>query len=141
MYRIKPVIFTLGYKNWWGEYMKLYWVTTEDHDEDWFIVAPSPTAASQYFENFEGYDPGDAEAEEILDIPESVSAETGWPSEELLLELGAKFLLNDQTRVVEIAGRKFCEGMLEATINEINDDLFEEFGDERLNKTKKTTLH
>ena len=124
-----------------GRLMKLYWVTTEDHDEDWFIVAPSPTEASQYFENFEGYNPGDAEAEEILDIPENVSAETGWPSKEILLEVGAKFLLNDQTRVVEIAGRKFCEGMLEATINEINDDLFEELGDERLNKTKKPPLH
>jgi hypothetical protein len=124
-----------------GKLLKLYWVTTEDHDEDWFIVAPSPTEASQFHENMEGYNPGDAAAEEILDIPENVSAETGWPSEELLLELGAKFLLNDQTRVVEIAGRKFCEGMLEATINEINDDLFEEFGYERLNKTKKPPLH
>jgi hypothetical protein len=97
--------------------------------------------ASEYFENFEGYNQGDAEAEEILDIPENVTAETGWPSEELLLKVGAKFLLNDQTRVVEIAGRKFCEGMLAATINEINDDLFEEFGEERLNKTKKPPLH
>ena len=121
--------------------MKLFWVTTEDHDEDWFIVAPSSTEASQYFENFEGYNPGDAEAEEILDIPENVSVETGWPSEELLIKVGAKFLLNDQTRVVEIAGKKFCEGMLGATINEINDDLFEELGEERLNKTKKPPLH
>ena len=120
--------------------MKLYWVTTWDHDEDWFIVAPSPTEASQYFENFEGYNPGDAEAEEILDIPENAPAETGWPSEELLLEVGAKFLLNDQTRVVEIAGRKFCEGMLEVTLNEINDDIFEEIGQTRLNKTKKASL-
>ena len=121
--------------------MKLFWVTTEDHDEDWFIVAPSPTEASKYFENFEGYNPGDAEAEEILDVPENVTAETGWPSEELLLKVGANFLLKDQTRVVEIAGRKFCEGMLEATINEINDDLFEAFGEERLNKTKKSPFH
>ena len=120
--------------------MKLYWVTTEDHDEDWFIVAPSPTEASQYHENMEGYNPGDAKAEEILEFPENVSAEAGWPSDELLLEVGAKFLLNDQ-RVVEISGRKFCEGMLAATINEINDDLFEEFGEERLNKTKKPPLH
>ena len=36
--------------------------------------------------------------------------------------------------------RKFCEGMLEATLNEINDDAFEERGDERLNKTKKSPL-
>jgi hypothetical protein len=121
--------------------MKLYWVSTEDHDEDWFIIAPSPKEASQYFENFEGYNPGDADAEEILDIPENVTADTGWPSEELLIKVGVKFLLNDQTRVVEISGRKFCEGMLAATINEINDDLFEEFDEERLNKTKKTAPH
>ena len=121
--------------------MKLYWVTTEDHDEDWFIVASSSGEASKYHENMEGYDPGDAKAEKILDIPENVPAETGWPSDELLIEVGAKFLLSDQSRVVEIAGRKFCEGMLQATINEINDDLFEEYGDERLNKTKKSSLH
>jgi hypothetical protein len=41
----------------------------------------------------------------------------------------------------ETVKRKFCEGMSEVTINEINDDLFEEFGDERLNKTKKPQLH
>ena len=121
--------------------MKLYWVTTEDHDGDWFIVASSPEEASIYHENMEGYNPGDAEAEKILDIPEDIPAESGWPSDELLLEVGAKFLLNDQSRVVEIAGRKFCEGMLEATLNEINDDLFEEFGDERLNKSKKPSFH
>ena len=124
-----------------GKSMKLYWVTTEDHDEDWFIVASSPEEASKYHENMEGYDPGDAKAEEILDIPDNVPAKTGWPSDELLLEVDAKFLLNDQSRVVEIAGRKFCEGMLEATLNELNDDLFEESGDERLNQTKKPSLH
>ena len=121
--------------------MQLYWATTEDHDEDWFIVASSPEEASKYHENMEGYDPGDAKVEEILDIPENVPAETGWPADELLLAVGAKFLLNDQSRVVEIAGRKFCEGLLGATLNEINDDLFEENGDERLNKTQKPPLH
>ena len=120
--------------------MKLYWVTTEDHDEDWFIVAASPQEASKYHEKMEGYDPGDATAEEILDIPENISAEPGWPSDELLLSVGADFLINDQSRVVEIAGRKFCEGMLAATIDEINDDLFEAKGEERKNKTKKPSL-
>jgi hypothetical protein len=124
-----------------GKHMQLYWVTTEDHDEDWFIVASSSKEAAKFHENMEGYNPGDAKAEEILDIPENISAEIGWPSDELLIELGAKFLLNDQSRVVEIAGRKFCEGMLEATLNEINDDLFEEFGEERMNKTKKSPPH
>lgn len=121
--------------------MKLYWVTTGDHDEDWFIVASSSDEASTYHEDMEGYEPGDAKAEEILDIPKNVPAEKGWPSDELLLAVGAKFLLNDQSRVVEIAGRKFCERMLEAILNKIDDDAFEERGDERLNKTKKAPLH
>ena len=46
--------------------MILYWVTTDDHDEDWFVLAPSPEEATQYFENYEGYNPGDAEAEEKI---------------------------------------------------------------------------
>lgn len=121
--------------------MKLYWVSTDDHDEDWFVVASSSIEAATYHENMEGYDPGDAEAEELLDIPENVSAEFGWPSDELLLALGAKFLINDQSRVVEISGRIFCEGLLESTIREIDDNLFEKNGQERLNKTKKPSLH
>ncbi len=121
--------------------MKLYWVTTEDHDEDWFIVAASSKEAAKYHEKMEGYDPGDAKAEKILDIPEDLSAETGWPSEELLLAVGAKFQLIEPSRVVEIAGRKFCEGMLAATIDEITDDIFEADGNDRLNKTKKSQIH
>ena len=120
--------------------MKLYWVTTDDHDEDWFVAATSPEEASNYHETMEGYDHGDAKAEAVIDIPENINAETGWPSDELLLALGAEFLLRDPSRVVEIAGRKFCEGLLDATINEISDDLFEKNGEARLNKTKKPSL-
>jgi hypothetical protein len=123
------------------KYMKLYWVTTEDHDEDWFIIASSSEEASKFHEEMEGYEPGQARAEAILNIPENVPAEPGWPSDELLLAVGAKFISNDQPRVVEIEGRKFCEGMLQATLNEISDDAFEQRGDERPNKTKKPILH
>jgi hypothetical protein len=31
----------------------------------------------------EGYNPGDAKAEKVLDIPENIPAETGWPSDEI----------------------------------------------------------
>jgi hypothetical protein len=99
--------------------MKLYWVTTDDHDEDWFIVASSSQAACKAHEDREGYNPGDARAEAIVDIPENVPAEPGWPSEELLRSLGADILHDGQPRVVEIGGRKFCEGMLESRLNEM----------------------
>ena len=48
-----------------------------------------------------------ATAEKILSIPENIPAETGWPSDELLLAVGAKFIIENPSRVVEINGRKF----------------------------------
>lgn len=119
--------------------MKLYWVTTEDHGEDWFIVAASSEEASTFHETMEGYDYGEAKSEMVIDIPENLHAEIGWPTDELLLALGAKFSMEAPSRVVEIAGRKYCEGLLESTINEICDDLFEENGEGRLNRTKKSS--
>jgi len=32
--------------------MKLYWVTTEDHEEDWFVVAISAKEAAKFHEDF-----------------------------------------------------------------------------------------
>ena len=55
--------------------LKLYWCTTPDHDEDWFIVARSAAAASREheddegYEGYEGYEGGDAEAELACDVP------------------------------------------------------------------------
>ena len=121
--------------------MKLFWVTTEDHDEDWFVVAPNAREACTFHEDMEGYDPGNATAEEILDIPENVPAEPGWPSDELLLAVGAKFIMEDSPRVVEINGRKFIEGLLESYLNEIEDNAFEALEQERLNKTPKPSMH
>lgn len=120
--------------------MHLYWVTTEDHDEDWFIVARSYEEAQKLHEDQEGYDPGEAFAEEILAIPGNVPAEPGWPSHELLLSLDAKFLSEEPTRVVEIDGRRFCEGMLGGLIDEIADNVFERIDQGRPNKTSKSTL-
>ncbi len=117
--------------------MFLFWVTTEDHCEDWFIVAESYEEAARRHENYEGYDSGDAFAEEILGIPAVHCAEAGWPSEELLKALGANFISDGDARVVELSGRKFCEGLLEATIRTLDDDIFESLGQDRVNQTTK----
>lgn len=130
-----------GFKKMGNKEMKLYWVTTDDHDEDWFMIASSSKAAAKLHEDMEGYNHGEAAAEAILDIPEHLPAERGWPTEELLRSLGAQFLHDEQPRVVEIAGRTFCEGMLESRLNEIVDDAFEALGEGRLNKTKKPSFH
>lgn len=116
---------------------RLFWVTTGDHCEDWFVIAGNAKEAAEYFENFEGYDTGDASAEAILDIPEETPVETGWPSEDILEVLGATTVSDGFTRVIQINGRKFCEGLLEATIRMIDDDAFEASGQGRINQTKK----
>ncbi len=121
--------------------MKLYWVTTEDHSEDWFVVATCAEEAAKFHEDEEGYNPGDATADAIVEIPESVPAEIGWPPDEVLLAVGAKFLGDSQSRVVEIDGRKFCEGLMEETLRSLDDDMFEALGQGRVNKTKKTSTH
>jgi hypothetical protein len=45
---------------------KLYWVTTQDHDEDWFIFADSARSARAYHEDYEGYGKGDAHSRLIV---------------------------------------------------------------------------
>jgi hypothetical protein len=39
--------------------IKLYWVTSADHDEDWFIFAESAKEARTYHEHYEGYGKGE----------------------------------------------------------------------------------
>ena len=105
--------------------MKLFWVTTEDHGEDWFVVATNAEEASNFHEEQEGYDREDATAEIILEIPGGVAADFGWPSDEVLQSCGANLLMDGLTRVVEIGGRRFCEGLMESAIRTTVDDLAE----------------
>ena len=121
--------------------MNLYWVTTEDHGEDWFVVANSAEEASTYHEDAEGYAIGDATAEMILQIPDGIMENTGWPSDEVLQSCGAKFISEAPSRVVEIGDRKFCEGLMESTIKTLDDDRFEARGEGRPNKTPRSTEH
>ena len=118
--------------------LKLYWVQTLDHCEDWFIVARNIKEAESIHEQSEGYDRGDAFAEKVIDIPNTLSAESGWPSEALLKALGARYLDSGATRVVEIGGRTFCEGLLEENLRSLDDDRFEAQGLGRVNETKTT---
>ena len=53
--------------------MNLYWVTTDDPGEDWFILASTAKAARHFQERREEYDPGDAHAELILRAVDSRS--------------------------------------------------------------------
>ena len=121
--------------------MYLYWVTTEDHDEDWFVVANNAKEAASFHEDVEGYDIGDASAEMILEIQEGVSVDVGWPSEEILEACGAKIIQGGDTRVVEIDGRKFAEGLMESMIRTVSDDVAEALGEGRPSKTERLKEH
>lgn len=88
----------------------------------------------------EGYDLESVHVEEIMEVPENMHIKTGWPDEEELTALGAKFIRNESPRVVEITGRKFCEGMMDSEMLELYDNIFEERGQSRPNKTQKTTI-
>ena len=80
----------------------LYWCSTDDGDEDWFVVADSARTARTFHEGAEGYDPGDASAERVAALPSSLQADgkwldrgvlhatAGWPSDELLVACGAE---------------------------------------------------
>ena len=46
--------------------VKLYWVTTRDHAEDWFIFADSASSTRAYHEYYEGYGKGDAHSRLIV---------------------------------------------------------------------------
>ena len=117
--------------------MQLYWATTEDHSEDWFIVASSAKEAARLHANMEGFDTDEATAEHVIDIPLKIVTEKGWPEEGLLEALGATIIDSGCARVVEIAGRKFSEGLLESTIRSLDDDIFESLGQGRVNETVK----
>ena len=90
--------------------MNIYWCTTADNDEDWFVVAETAAEAAEFHEDAEGYDPGDAQAELVCPIPPEVSAEPGWPTNELLEQLGFEHLEEDGCRVMRYGDRVFEEG-------------------------------
>ena len=97
--------------------LKLYWCETDDHGEDWFIVARSVPSACKWHEDAEGYDRGDADAELICELPAFVQKTTkaGWPSRAVLEACGGEILKgtgqDEQPRVVRIKGRVFGAGL------------------------------
>ena len=114
----------------------LYWCTTPDGDEDWFVVASSARAARSFHERAEGYDSGDAGAERVVRLPPTLvrngawsdpesddwCTTAAWPSDALIAACGGEVvpLDSDDLRVsmgivckmVRFAGRVFQPGDL-----------------------------
>ncbi|MGQ0505280.1 MAG: hypothetical protein ACT4TC_08155 [Myxococcaceae bacterium] len=111
--------------------MKLYWVETPDHHEDWFVVARNPREARAFFENAEGYDGGGSTCRLVLEVPDHLPSRTtappatgnlehqcfvGWPTDDLIRACGGEFLPPGEPRLVRFGKELFCEGLLEHEI-------------------------
>jgi hypothetical protein len=99
----------------------LYWVTTDDHDEDWFIFARTPRIAASYHENYEGYDTGDAKADLVIARVELQRYEQGPPPCHAqiadLITLGFEVVGGDpHQRSVRFDGELYVEGHLQALL-------------------------
>jgi catechol 2,3-dioxygenase-like lactoylglutathione lyase family enzyme len=129
----------------WTAYapLKLYWCTTPDGDEDWFIVAHTLTQAALQHAHAEGYDDDDASAEFIMTLPDALQDRgddlLGWPDHDVLRTCGARFVREETPRVLELGGRTFSEGMLEHEIRKLDDDHFEAANQGRPNRTRRST--
>ena len=120
--------------------VNLYWVTTDDHDEDWFILAPTARAARHYHTAYEGYDPGDAHAELIARrLADPVSGPMPRHAQLAdLQKLGFEVLNPDPNgRIVRLAERTFLEGHLESLWAEASDNAWEALGEGRPLGTKR----
>jgi hypothetical protein len=101
--------------------VKLYWVTTADHDEDWFIFAESARQARAYHENYEGYGKGEASSRLIVSNVTLKEFMNGTPpchaQFEDLIQIGFQDAgtIPDRRRV-KFNGEIFSEGILEAII-------------------------
>lgn len=117
--------FWSGVDVYWSKW-KLYWCETDDHDEDWFVIARNARDAESFHVDAEGYDEDDARAQLVCVLPATLQegAKRGWPSSEQIVACGGEFLpnvpqdgLNDLracvgsgSRVVKFGSHVFAEG-------------------------------
>ncbi|HUN85973.1 MAG TPA: hypothetical protein VMU48_16460 [Terracidiphilus sp.] len=122
--------------------LHLYWVTTPDRDEDWFIVAKTRRSAERFHDGYEGYNPGDATAELVLrDIDIKTSEHEIAPFHAQADHLAALGAMTSEVtpgqRAVLLAGRLFVEGHMESVVAIANDNMSELAGHGRPRGTKR----
>lgn len=106
----------------------LYWCTTQCNSENWFVFAKTKKQASRWFEDEEGFDPGDAEADFICKVPDFPDnpeereriAFPDWAQIPDLMKLGFKILREDEPRKVEYKNLIFEEGDLTYETQRLN---------------------
>lgn len=101
--------------------IKLYWVFTKDHGEDWFVFATSASSARAFHDYYEGYGTGDARARLIVQDVHLTNFTNGDPPcHAQLRELMALGFENacsvPNQRSVRFEGNTYTEGILESTV-------------------------
>lgn len=84
--------------------MNLYWLTSKDHSEDWFVVANSNTEASQFFADNQGFDleVDKVEAKFICELQKEVTPSPAYPSTEELKACGAVIKQFDDIDLLDV---------------------------------------
>jgi hypothetical protein len=101
--------------------VNLYWVTTPDREEDWFIFARTSRSAADYHEQYDGYDPHDAKARLVIADVQLPKYEQ-WPPPchaqiPDLVALGFDVVGADPyQRRVRFKGELFVEGCLQSLV-------------------------
>ncbi len=104
----------------------LYWVTTKDNDENWFIVATNSSQAARFHENYEGYDYRDAVAKKVCHVLKEYDKDPVYHAQEWMLEdLGFSLMNDGFGRVARLNGRVYKEGNLAENVvyDVANDEL------------------
>jgi hypothetical protein len=101
--------------------IKLYWVFTKDHGEDWFVFATSASSARAFHEDYEGYAAGDARARLIVqDVALTRFTNGEPPCHAQLRELMALGFEDagsvPNQRSVRFEGNTYTEGILESLV-------------------------
>lgn len=99
--------------------LKLYWCSTPDHDEDWFVIARSHPGARKFHADAEGYDYDEVAAERVCVLPASLQQRgdelLGWPDEDVIGACGGEYLRRDP-HIVRIGERVFQEGAMDSVL-------------------------
>ena len=117
-----------------GEHIHLYWVTVSyDPSEDWFVFASGPLSARAFFEEYEGFEAGEAETrlvERNVGLKEFGGGRPPcWARLADLEALGFEILSRSPNpRSVRRGGETFVEGYLQSEILQTRDDLAEAGG-------------
>ena len=110
--------------------INLYWVTTQDHDEDWFIFARTPRSAAAFHERYEGYNTHDAKAHLVVAQAILPNYEHGPPPCHAqipdLIALGFEVAGGKpQQRGVRFNGKLYIEGNLQSLVVQCQDKIRE----------------